>query len=105
MTTVTLGSGDLLLRGIPQDVQERAAAAAGRAGLTLADIARIAITRLANGGSLPFDPLDEYADEIPNEETLQAIREAEEHMDDLPSYGSFDEMLAAAMQEGAAQAA
>lgn len=37
MTTVTLASGDLLLRGIPQDVQERAAAVARRAGMTLTD--------------------------------------------------------------------
>ena len=55
MTTITLASGDLLLRGIPQDVQERAAAVARRAGMTLTDIARITFTRLADSGSLPFD--------------------------------------------------
>lgn len=53
MTTVTLASGDLLLRGIPQDVQERAAAVARRAGMTLTDIARITFTRLADSGTLP----------------------------------------------------
>ena len=55
MTTVTLASGDLLVQGIPQDVQERAAAVARRAGLTLADIARITFTRLADSGCLPFE--------------------------------------------------
>lgn len=46
MTTVTLASGDLLLRGIPQDVQERAAAVARRAGITLDDSARNALHAL-----------------------------------------------------------
>lgn len=46
MTTVTLASGDLLLRGIPQDVQERAAAVARRAGMTLDDSARNALHAL-----------------------------------------------------------
>ena len=92
-----------LFPGIPQELQERAAAVARRAGLSLVDIVRMTFTRLADDGCLPFDPFDEYADEIPNEETLEAIRELDEG--DLPVYDSYDDMMAAIEREDAAEVA
>ena len=89
----TTASTDLLLHGIPQELQERAAAAAKRAGLSLVDIVRMAFTRLVNEGCLPLDPLDEYADEEPNEETLEALREIE--AGGLRVYENQQEMLEA----------
>lgn len=91
--STTTASTDLLLHGIPQELQERAAAAARRAGLSLVDVVRMTFTRLANGDCLPFDPLDEYADEEPNEETLEALREIE--AGGLRVYENQQEMLEA----------
>ena len=89
----TTASTDLLLHGIPQELQERAAAAAKRAGLSLVDIVRMAFTRLVNEGRLPLDPLVEYADVEPNEETLEALREIE--AGGLHVYENHQEMLEA----------
>ena len=89
----TTASTDLLLHGIPQELQERAAAVAKRAGLSLVDIVRMTFTRLANDDCLPFDPFDEYADEEPNEETLEALREIE--AGGLRVYENQQEMLEA----------
>ena len=96
MNTAT--STDLLLHGIPHDLQERAAAAARRAGWSLVDIVRMTFTRLADDGSLPFE---EYGDEIPNEETLEAMRELEQPG---PAYDSYEEAVAAARRATAEEA-
>lgn len=88
-------------------VRHAAASVAARAGLEIADLVRMFLTRVATDDRLPYDPFAsaDYGNEEPNEETLEAIREAEEHLDDLPSYGSFDEMMEAAMQEDTAEVA
>lgn len=91
--TTTTASTDLLLHGISRDLQERAAAAAKRAGLSLVDIVRMTFTRLADDGYLPFEQFDEYADEEPNEETLEALREIE--AGGLRVYENQKEMLEA----------
>ena len=86
-------STDFPFPGISLDVQERAAAVARRAGLSLLDIVRITLTRLADDGRLPFEPFGEYGDEVPNEETLEAMRELEQPG---PAYDSYEEAVAAA---------
>lgn len=99
----TIAEPDIVFPGIPQELQARAAAVARRAGLSLVDIVRMTFTRLADDGCLPFDPFDAYADEIPNEETLEAIRELDEG--NLPVYDSYEDMMAAIEREDAAEAA
>lgn len=94
----TASSTDLLLHDIPRDLQERAAAAAQRAGWSLVDIVRMTLTRLADDGCLPFE---EYGDEVPNDETLQAMRELEQPG---PAYDSYEEAVAAARRALAGEA-
>ncbi|MBQ6656588.1 MAG: type II toxin-antitoxin system RelB/DinJ family antitoxin [Ottowia sp.] len=89
MNTAT--STDLLLHGIPADVQRGAARAAERAGFTLSELVRQFLARVSAEGVEALD----YSDEEPNEETLQAMRELEREMDDLPSYGSYEEAMQA----------
>ena len=87
---------DLLLHGIPADVQRRAARAAERAGFSLSELVRQFLVRVSSDGRVPAElgELD-YSDEEPNEETLAAMRELEREMDDLPSYGSYEEAMQA----------
>ena len=101
----TIASTDLLLHDIPEDVQKRATAAAKRGGITLSDLMRRFLDHFARNGQAPFYPYapSGYEDEVPNEETLEAMRELEREMDDLPSYGSAKELMDAFEREEAAR--
>jgi DNA-damage-inducible protein J len=55
-------------------------------GLSMSDAIRLMLTRVAREKALPFDPL------IPNEETLQAIREARAGI--TKPFDSIDDLMA-----------
>ena len=55
-------------------------------GLSMSDAIRLMLTRVAREKALPFEPL------IPNEETLEAIREA--RAGGLKRFNSIDELMA-----------
>jgi DNA-damage-inducible protein J len=54
---------------IAEDVKEQASAVAAQMGLTLSDIVRLTLTRVAKDHALPFDV------KVPNAETRAAIAE------------------------------
>ena len=74
-------------------VRHAAASVAARAGLEIADLVRMFLTRVATDDRLPYDPFAsaDYGDEEPNEETLEAIREAESG--NYRVYDSLEEMM------------
>ncbi len=55
---------------IADDVKNRAAAVLAEMGLTVSDLMRIVLTRVAREGALPFDM------KVPNAETRAAMEEA-----------------------------
>lgn len=55
---------------IDETVKTEAAAVLSAMGLTVSDAFRLMMIRIAKEKALPFDPL------VPNEETIEAIREA-----------------------------
>lgn len=55
---------------IDEHIKEEAATVLAAMGLTVSDAFRIMLTRVASEKALPFDPL------VPNEETIQAMKEA-----------------------------
>lgn len=54
-------------------------------GLTISDVVRMLMTRIANEKALPFDPL------IPNEETIAAMREARRGK--RPTFKAIDDLF------------
>lgn len=55
---------------IDEQIKNEAAAVLASVGLTVSDAFRLMLTRVAREKALPFEPL------IPNEETIEAMREA-----------------------------
>ena len=55
---------------IDGQIKEEAAAVLDAMGLTVSDVFRMLLTRIAKERALPFEPL------VPNEETIQAMQEA-----------------------------
>jgi DNA-damage-inducible protein J len=55
---------------IAEDVKNQAAAVLADMGLTVSDVVRIVLTRVAKDGALPFDM------KVPNAETRAAMEEA-----------------------------
>ena len=55
-------------------------------GLTMSDAIRLMVTRIAREKALPFEPL------IPNEETLQAIKEA--RTGNTKQFNNIDDLMA-----------
>lgn len=55
---------------IPTDVKETAKAVAAKMGLTLSDIVRLTLTRVAKDRALPFDL------KLPNKTTRTAMKES-----------------------------
>ena len=55
-------------------------------GLTMSDAIRLMVTRIAREKALPFEPL------IPNEETLQAIKEA--RTGNTKQFDNIDDLMA-----------
>jgi DNA-damage-inducible protein J len=67
-------------------IKEEATAVLAAIGLTPSDAFRIMMTRVAKEKALPFEPL------IPNEETIEAMKEARKGK--LKSYSSVDDLMA-----------
>nr|VFK22163.1 MAG: DNA-damage-inducible protein J [Candidatus Kentron sp. MB]VFK27776.1 MAG: DNA-damage-inducible protein J [Candidatus Kentron sp. MB]VFK74430.1 MAG: DNA-damage-inducible protein J [Candidatus Kentron sp. MB] len=67
-------------------VKEEAAAVLASFGLTVPDVVRLLLTRIATEHTLPFDPL------IPNAETVEAMKEARQG--GLESFESIDALMA-----------
>jgi DNA-damage-inducible protein J len=67
-------------------IKQEAAAVLAAMGLTVSDAFRIMLTRVANEGALPFEPL------VPNAETIAAMREARKGK--LPSFENIESLLA-----------
>ena len=70
---------------IEENIKNEAAIVLATMGLTLSDAFRLLLTRVAREKALPFEPL------IPNEETIEAMREARKG--GLPSAKSVTELL------------
>jgi DNA-damage-inducible protein J len=67
-------------------VKDEASAVLAAMGLTVSDVVRLMLTRVAHDKALPFEPL------IPNAETVAAMREA--RAGNLKSYESVDALMA-----------
>ncbi|MDL2226848.1 type II toxin-antitoxin system RelB/DinJ family antitoxin [Deltaproteobacteria bacterium OttesenSCG-928-M10] len=70
---------------IDNQVKKEAAAVLSTIGLTVSDAVRLLLTRVAHDKALPFNPL------IPNAETIQAMKEAENGP--LPRFASVEALL------------
>jgi DNA-damage-inducible protein J len=71
---------------IDEHTKEQAAAVLADIGLTVSDAVRLMMTRIAQDGALPFDPL------IPNAETIAAMEEA--RAGNLVHVGTIEELMA-----------
>ncbi|WP_353431632.1 type II toxin-antitoxin system RelB/DinJ family antitoxin [Polynucleobacter sp. MWH-UH23A] len=67
------------------NIKEEATAVLAAMGLTPSDAFRIMMTRVAKEKALPFEPL------IPNEETIEAMKEARKGK--LKSFSSVDDLM------------
>jgi len=70
---------------INKEIKEEAATVLAAMGLTVSDAFRILLIRIAKEKKLPFEPL------IPNKETIEAMREAEEGK--LIAVGSVEDLM------------
>jgi DNA-damage-inducible protein J len=71
---------------IDEHIKNEAAAVLASVGLTVSDAFRLMLTRVAREKALPFEPL------IPNEETIEAMREARKGK--LPAFQSIEALMA-----------
>ncbi len=70
---------------IDKTVKEEAAAVLAAVGLTVSGALRLLLTKVAHEKALPFAPL------VPNEETVEAMREA--RRGNLPHFASVEELF------------
>ncbi len=63
---------DVVRARINKDIKEEASIVLESMGLTVSDAFRMMLVRIATEKALPFDPL------IPNDETIQAMKDARE---------------------------
>lgn len=63
-------SNALVQTRINQQIKEEASVVLASIGMTVSDAVRLLLTRVAQEKKLPFEPL------VPNEETIQAMKEA-----------------------------
>jgi DNA-damage-inducible protein J len=71
---------------IDEQIKKEATAVLASVGLTVSDAFRLLLTRVAREKALPFEPL------IPNEETIEAMREAQKG--GLPAFRNIEDLLA-----------
>lgn len=71
---------------INPDIKAKAAEYLAQMGLTISDLIRMAITKTANSGRLPFE-------EIPNEETAKVLKESELGINEYRAK-DFDDLIA-----------
>lgn len=72
---------------IDEHIKEEASAVLATMGLTVSDAFRIMLTRVAHDKALPFEPL------IPNEKTIQAMKEARRGVK-MKSIKGVDDLMA-----------
>jgi len=82
----TMATNAVVRARIDATIKEEAATVLATMGLTVSDAFRIMLTRVATEKALPFEPL------IPNEETIQAMREARSGR--LAAFDSADDLIA-----------
>lgn len=70
---------------IDEHIKEEASTVLAAMGLTVSDAFRLLLTKIAREKALPFEPL------IPNEETIEAMREA--RRGGLASFESIDALM------------
>ena len=71
---------------IDTDLKNEAAAVLSEMGLTVSDVVRIALTKIAKEKNLPFDF------KVPNSKTITALHEAEAG-EGIKSFNSIDELM------------
>jgi DNA-damage-inducible protein J len=81
-----MAANALVQTRIDGKVKEEAAVVLSAMGLTVSDAVRLMLTRVAHDKALPFEPL------IPNEETVEAMREA--RAGGLKKFNSVDALMA-----------
>lgn len=82
-----MAASTLVQTYIDDRVKEEAATVLASMGLTVPDVLRLLLTRIAHDHALPFDPL------IPNAETVEAMMEA--RGGHLPSAETMAQFMAA----------
>ena len=70
---------------VDRAVKEEAAAVLAAMGLTVSGAVRLLLTKVAHEKTLPFAPL------VPNEDTIEAMREA--RRGNLPQFSSVEDLL------------
>ena len=65
-----MGSKAIVRARVDEHIKAEATAVLAKFGLTVSDVLRMALTRVANDGALPFDL------KVPNAETRAAMKEA-----------------------------
>jgi len=77
-------ANQLVQTRIDKAIKDEAAAVLSAMGLTVSDVVRLLLTKVAREHALPFDPL------IPNEATIAAMKEA--RAGNLPRVKSIKEL-------------
>ena len=80
-----MAANDVVRARIDPHIKEEASVVLGAMGLTVSDAFRMLLTRVANEGALPFEPL------VPNAETIAAMKEA--RRGGLPAFDSIDALM------------
>lgn len=70
---------------VDREIKEEAATVLAGMGLTVSDVVRLLLTRVAREKALPFTPL------VPNAETIAAMKEA--RAGDLPSFDDVESLF------------
>lgn len=82
---VTL-QNEVIRTRVNSEIKAQASIVLESMGLTMSDAIRLMVTRIAREKALPFEPL------IPNEETLQAIKEA--RTGNTKQFDNIDDLMA-----------
>jgi DNA-damage-inducible protein J len=72
---------------VSEEVKQEATEVLAEMGLTVSDLMRMTLTRVARDRALPFHP-----EHIPNEETAEVLRKSRRG-EELHEYSSMDEMF------------
>ena len=93
-------SASTLTMRIDSDLKRGASEVAEFYGLDLSSVTRAFYTQMVRDHAIPIDL--GYSSEIPNAETIAAMKEAEymmAHPDEFPRFSSADEMFASIFDE------
>ncbi|MDO8360128.1 MAG: type II toxin-antitoxin system RelB/DinJ family antitoxin [Devosia sp.] len=72
---------------VSEEVKQQATEVLAEMGLTVSDVVRMTLKRVARDRALPFHP-----DHVPNEETAATLRKSERG-EEVHSFASMDEMF------------